>query len=160
MGQPQATFINVVQNLCEAGIDVVKASSLYLTKAWGYSDSDYTNAILLCSTSLPPAELLHVLQHIEKSIGRVPSVSAGYEGRIIDLDIIDYDLTLMHTPTLTLPHAQMANRGFVLFPLLEVYPAYMHPGLGTSIEALIASLPPAERVYHIVAPPSWCPLYP
>lgn len=102
---------------------VVGASSLYRTKPWGVTDQpDFINAAVLLETSRTPRELLRELKELEKQLGRVPGARWG--PRIIDLDILAYDDVTIDEPELTLPHAQLRNRAFVLVPLAEIDPGY------------------------------------
>lgn len=100
-------------------ISIVKLSRLYKSKPHGsQGQPDFVNAVLLVETSLTPELLLVELQKIENRLGRVRSEVWG--PRLIDLDIIVYDDIVMNTPTLTIPHAHMSIREFVLYPLYDL----------------------------------------
>jgi len=102
-------------------IKVLSASSLYKTPPWGETEQPwFLNAACLIHTSLAPLDLLRVLKSTEQKIGRQARYRWG--PREIDLDILNYgDLQMTHE-ALTLPHAQLFNRGFVLIPLAEIAP--------------------------------------
>jgi 2-amino-4-hydroxy-6-hydroxymethyldihydropteridine diphosphokinase len=123
----------------QAGI-VLQKSAVYETAAWGVTDQDlFLNQVLLVSTSLPPEELLHTLLHIEQELGRKRIVKMG--PRIIDIDILFYNNEIISTPVLTVPHPQIANRRFVLTPLNEIAPCFVHPVLQKTIAELLEICP-------------------
>jgi 2-amino-4-hydroxy-6-hydroxymethyldihydropteridine diphosphokinase len=85
-----------------------------------------------------PEALLAALQAIEARFGRVrPHANAP---RTLDLDLLDLDGLLRTAPDPVLPHPRMAERGFVLAPLRDVAPGWVHPGLGRTVEELLAAL--------------------
>ncbi|HLL44733.1 MAG TPA: 2-amino-4-hydroxy-6-hydroxymethyldihydropteridine diphosphokinase, partial [Segetibacter sp.] len=123
----------------QAGI-VLQKSAVYETAAWGVTDQNlFLNQVLLVSTSLPPEELLHTLLHIEQELGRRRIVKMG--PRIIDIDILFYNNEIISTPVLTVPHPQIANRRFVLTPLNEIAPCFVHPVLQKTITELLEICP-------------------
>ncbi|MBI4397814.1 MAG: 2-amino-4-hydroxy-6-hydroxymethyldihydropteridine diphosphokinase [Candidatus Omnitrophica bacterium] len=87
----------------------------------------FLNSVWKIETSLDPQALLKLLQSIEKKLGRVRAVSNG--PRIIDLDLLDYDGQVVNEEGLTLPHPRLHERVFVLRPLSEVAPEWIHPVL-------------------------------
>jgi 2-amino-4-hydroxy-6-hydroxymethyldihydropteridine diphosphokinase len=100
---------------------------------------DYLNAVLAVRTALGPLPLLDALQGIEQAQGRERSVRWG--PRTLDLDILLYDAGQIRLPRLQVPHPGMAERHFVLYPLLDIYPDdLVVPGLG-SLATLVAQCP-------------------
>lgn len=83
-----------------------------------------------------PLELLILLKDLERSMGRTKRIEKG--PRIIDLDIIAFGSMIFQTPELTLPHPRMTERLFVLLPVKDIKPDFVHPVLGKSIDALIS----------------------
>ena len=80
---------------------------------------------------LSPEALLDCTQEIERRMGRTTkSTDGGYKDRIIDIDLIDYDGMTLSTERLTLPHPLMQERNFVLYPLCDVAPEWVHPLFG------------------------------
>ena len=102
----------------------------------------YVNGVVRAWTELPPEVLLASLQAIEAANGRVRG--AANAARTLDLDIIDMDGLLRTAPDPVLPHPRAHVRGFVLYPLRDVCPAWVHPRTGESVAALIAGLGPAD----------------
>ncbi|HKG69644.1 MAG TPA: 2-amino-4-hydroxy-6-hydroxymethyldihydropteridine diphosphokinase [Segetibacter sp.] len=128
----------------QAGI-VLKKSAVYETAAWGITDQNlFLNQVLLVSTSLPPQELLQTLLHTEQELGRKRIVKMG--PRIIDIDILFYNNEIISTPVLTVPHPQIANRRFVLTPLNEIAPGFVHPGMPKTITELLEICPDTLEV--------------
>lgn len=108
-----------------SGLKPVSTSSLWRSSAWpDPSDPDYLNAVAIVETSLPPAEVLALLHRIEQGFG---ARSAERNGpRVLDLDLIAYG-RLVHHGELMLPHPRAAERLFVMGPLAEIAPAWVHP---------------------------------
>jgi 2-amino-4-hydroxy-6-hydroxymethyldihydropteridine diphosphokinase len=103
---------------------------------------DYVNGVARLSGRIDPADLLARLHAIEASFGRVRTdVNAP---RTLDLDIIAIDGLVRDAPDPILPHPRAHLRGFVLYPLAEVAPDWVHPRLGQSMASLLAALPPQD----------------
>lgn len=99
---------------------LLKSSSLYRTAPVDSSGPDYINAVVEISTSLGALALLHALQAIEHRAGRLrPYRNAP---RTLDLDILLYGDEIISNDELTVPHPRMAQRAFVLVPLVEIAP--------------------------------------
>jgi len=99
----------------------------------------YINAVLRVVCTATPQALLAALADIEQSFGRVRG--APDAARTLDLDIIDMGGCLRATPDPILPHPRAHLRAFVLYPLRDVAPRWVHPASGLGIDALIAALP-------------------
>jgi 2-amino-4-hydroxy-6-hydroxymethyldihydropteridine diphosphokinase len=123
----------------EAGT-IVKVSSVYRTAAWGKTDQpDFLNQAIQLETSLSPEELLEKILAIEHSLGRVRTEK--WAMRTIDIDILLFGQMTMTSPHLSLPHPELANRRFVLVPLNDIAPDYLHPVLKKTIRELLAECP-------------------
>ncbi|MDQ3109013.1 MAG: 2-amino-4-hydroxy-6-hydroxymethyldihydropteridine diphosphokinase [Bacteroidota bacterium] len=119
---------------------LVSCSGMYTTAAWGKTDQpDFLNMVIQISSSLLPDELMKSLLRLEEQIGRVRDEQWG--PRIIDLDILFYGNKIHLSPTLTVPHPEIQNRNFVLVPLQEIAPDFVHPVLKKRITLLLAECP-------------------
>lgn len=134
LGESEQTILSAYERLNISLGRQVNKSSFYHTRAWGYeSDNIFTNSCSQYYTDYSPLECLHICQKIEKSFGREPNNEAGYKDRTLDIDIIFYDDMVMDSLSLTIPHRLMHLRGFVLDPLKEIIPNYIHPILKKKI---------------------------
>ena len=107
-------------------IRVLSVSEIIETKPYGKTDQDdFLNSAVMLETLLSPEELLEVLHDAENEAGRVRSEHWG--PRTLDMDILLYDDLIINTEDLTIPHADMLNRDFVLKPLCEIAPYAYHP---------------------------------
>jgi len=98
----------------------------------------YYNIVLSGDTYYKAVELLYILKNIEKEVGRIKR--GKWKEREIDLDIIDFDRNILQSEELILPHKHTHKRSFVLYPLREIEPAYIHPKINLNIEKMIAQL--------------------
>ena len=108
---------------------VEKVSSIYETAPVGYTDqADFLNIVVLIQTTLSAEDLLAACQQIEQNLGRERTIRWG--PRTVDLDILLYNEEEIATETLIVPHPRMAERAFVLIPLLEIAPGIVDPVSG------------------------------
>lgn len=106
---------------------IVAVSSFYRTPPLGPQDQpDYLNAAVALETTLAPEALLDHTQRIELDQGRVRKAER-WGPRTLDLDIMLFGDETIATPRLTVPHYDMKNRGFMLWPLFEISPALRFP---------------------------------
>jgi len=117
---------------------VVSVSKLYETPSWGFESESFYNCTILLHTQQAPKKVLDGILKIEKKLGRTRKIQSGYEARTIDIDIISYNEEIIQTKNLVVPHPQMQNRLFVLLPLRDVKPDFIHPTLTKNISELIA----------------------
>ncbi|MDZ7322403.1 2-amino-4-hydroxy-6-hydroxymethyldihydropteridine diphosphokinase [Kosakonia sacchari] len=118
---------------------IVAVSSLYRTPPLGPPDQpDYLNAAVALETDLTPETLLDHTQRIELQQGRVRKAER-WGPRTLDLDIMLFGNLTLNTERLTVPHYDMKNRGFMLWPLFEIAPDLHFPD-GTSLQEILARL--------------------
>ena len=106
---------------------VVKISSVYKTKSWGFVSDDFLNCCIEVSTHLNPEDLLDTILQIENDLGRVRGASGNYKARIIDIDVLLFDDEIIFYKNLKVPHVKMLERKFVLVPLTEIAANVKHP---------------------------------
>lgn len=142
LGKREENLKHALHLLHERVGDVVACSSFYTTEPVGFkSEHLFLNAAALLECSKPVMEVLLLTQQIEKEMGRKQkSTDGGYADRIIDIDLLFYGNELCQTPQLTLPHPHLHERRFVLEPLAEIVPVYIHPVLHESYRELLHRL--------------------
>ena len=134
IGNKRRNLITAAALLAERAGDVLSISSFYETEPWGFeSDNTFLNAALLLETELEPLQLLSLTQEIEKEMGRTQKSDGAYHDRIIDLDILLYDLCVINEAALVVPHPLMHKRQFVMEPLAEIAPMLVHPVLNKTM---------------------------
>ncbi len=118
---------------------VVLKSSLYESEPWGFNtDLYFLNQAIAIESNLEPHDLLKELLAIEAELGRTRNENhKGYESRPIDLDIIYIDDLINEDDDLILPHPRLHLRRFVLMPLCEISPDYVHPILKETNSSLL-----------------------
>ncbi|MGC8560403.1 MAG: 2-amino-4-hydroxy-6-hydroxymethyldihydropteridine diphosphokinase [Phycisphaerae bacterium] len=101
---------------------------------------DFLNTAAQLQTDLEPAGLLDQLLAIELHQGRVRSAHERNGPRTMDIDLLFYGPCMIHTPHLCVPHPRLAERLFVLEPLSEIAPEFIHPAAGLSVAVLLNRL--------------------
>ncbi len=118
---------------------ITKASVLFTSPAWGFeAKEDFYNQAVEVRTELDPYALLRVLLDIECELGRVRTSAPGYASRTLDIDILFYGDTCIHSSTLTIPHPLLPQRAFALLPLSRIAPEMVHPQLNLTVAQLLA----------------------
>lgn len=136
MGDMFINLSNARQFIEEKAGTVVQCSSIYKTAAWGKTDEPaFLNQVLLIETALPASSLIKIILDIELKMGRQRTIKNA--SRIIDIDILFYNLDIIHTHNLVVPHPEIPNRRFVLTPLNEIAPNLIHPQLNLSVSELL-----------------------
>ncbi len=139
-GDREANLREAVRRL--EGLGTVSAvSSFFDTEPVGLIEQPrFINAALLLETTLGPAELMRGLLETERTMGRDRTATAMKGPRVIDLDLLLYGDRVLWTDELILPHPAMGERRFVLEPLAEIAPQWMHPVLGITVQELLERL--------------------
>ncbi|MBP1629911.1 MAG: folK [Bacteroidetes bacterium] len=116
--------------------ELINKSSFIETPAWGFeSENSFINSVAVFETLKSPFEALEICNKIEKELGRKRNPEhKGYQNRTIDIDILFYEDIILDTPTLKIPHPLITEREFVLKPLKEILPNFLHPILKKEIK--------------------------
>lgn len=150
MHKPAQMIREAIRTLkSEPDLLFVASSSLYLTEPQGGPAGQdwYHNAVAFFKTRLEPHDLLTLLLKIESDMGRVRLESCG--PRVIDLDLLAWGAAVVDDqPRLVLPHPRMHQRLFVMAPLAELDPAWVHPRLGRSAAELVGEIPPLGQGFR------------
>jgi dihydropteroate synthase/2-amino-4-hydroxy-6-hydroxymethyldihydropteridine diphosphokinase len=147
---------NRIRNLQEA-IDALgrlvafdAISPTYRTAPWGIEDQpDFLNICVAGQTLLEPLALLGAVKDIERRMGREPG--PRYGPRLIDVDILAYGRQVIDSGPLQIPHPRLAERAFVLFPMADVAPKWVHPITGQPLAEMLAGVD-AKSVERLVTP--------
>jgi len=139
VGDREHNLREALRFLGEAGIRILKISSIYETEPVDYLDQAwFFNAVLEAQTDLPALDLLNKLRAIESAMGSKKPFANG--PRLIDLDILLYGNDTIATPELQVPHPRMLQRRFVLVPLAEIAPSLHHPSWPAKASELLTAL--------------------
>jgi len=115
--------------------EIQQRSSYYKTAPWGLTDqNEFINSVVKIETFHNPRIVLSLIEKIEYTIGRTPTVKWG--DRIIDIDILFYGDRRLESKKLVIPHPHIQERNFVLVPMKEINHMFMHPILQKTIEEL------------------------
>jgi len=118
---------------------IKKMSSIYETEPYGVQNQNkFLNIVISILTSLSPAELQRKLVSIERELGR--KTKGDLQPREIDIDILFYDDEIIQQTDLQIPHYDLHNRRFVLIPLLEIEPNFIHPVFKKTIKELLSQV--------------------
>lgn len=140
IGDTRAVIANAIEAMRQHPLmEVQRVSSLIVTAPYGgVEQDDFLNGVLCLDTLLSPEELLEELHKMEASAGRERLVHWG--PRTLDLDILFYDHLVYYSENLVIPHGDLCNREFVLEPMNEIDPYFIHPVCGKTIAQLLREL--------------------
>ena len=142
MGNRLSNLKAAVLNLTPQ-MTVKQKSSVYETPPWGFTEQDaFLNQVVKVTTYLEPEALLRHLKRMETALGRVPNFQNG--PRVIDIDILFFDKMVINTPPLVVPHPRLHERAFVLVPLAEIEPDFVHPILQRPINKILEDVDRSE----------------
>ena len=144
LGDKKENIKTAIKKMELYGIKVTKQGKLYKTKPYGYTEQPiFLNTAVEVETALSPKELLKALLKIEKEMGRVRKIHWG--PRTIDLDIIFFDELVINEENLKVPHPDMQNREFVLKPVCDIEPCWVHPVFCETVKTLLEKLKNAKE---------------
>jgi len=130
---------NAKKNLCKLKIEIEKESSIYETEPLEFHEQPFfLNQVLKIKTSLEPLKLLFFIKNIEQKMGRIQRQKNG--PREIDIDILFYNVMIINLPELIIPHPAICKRRFVLVPMVEIEPDFVHPVAGKTVKELLLEL--------------------
>ena len=130
--------MNLVRGHLDSIFDVTY-SSIYRTPAEGFVGQDFLNSVCKFETDKDPYEIRGLLKQIEKNMGRTKE-QKGMSNRVIDLDLILYGDLIINDQELELPSLDIEKYKFVLEPLSEIAPTFIHPVLDKSYLDLLNAL--------------------
>jgi 2-amino-4-hydroxy-6-hydroxymethyldihydropteridine diphosphokinase len=143
-GDREANLREAVRRIGDwgGGLGEVRAvSPFYDTEPVGYLEQPrFLNAALVLETELKPAALMQRLLSIERTMGRERLGAIAKGPRVIDLDLLLYGDWVLWAEDLILPHPRMEERRFVLEPLAEIAPEWVHPVLGVTVREMLERL--------------------
>ena len=144
-GDRVANLRRATEGLCKVGVEVQRVSSFYKTEPVDFGPQAwFLNCAVEAATELMPMQLLKAVKSVERNLGRRPGVSKG--PRPIDIDILLYENVVVRTTALTIPHARMNERRFVLIPLRELAPAARHPVSRRTVTEMLQDSPDLSQV--------------
>ena len=136
--------IEEISRLPATNITVI--SGIYETEPWGnIEQEDYLNAVIGIQTELNAEDLLKELKSIEKFIGR--KENKKWSEREIDIDLLFYGNEIIDKDHMKVPHRQIENRRFVLVPMNEIAPGFMHPVFKKNISQMLEDTTDKLKVY-------------
>ena len=142
---PREGCIAAVSALADEGVHLAALSHWYESAPVPISDQPwYLNAVAEATTELDATSTLAALHHIERRFGRVRIERNA--ARVLDLDLLDFAGMVVDSSNLALPHPRMHERAFVLLPLRELRPDWVHPVSGIAIQDLIAMIPADQQI--------------
>ena len=146
IGDRMANLAMAVQLIEKYLGKLLQISSIYETAAWGNTDqADFLNQAICIETQLAPTQLMTQILDIEKKMGRARNIPLG--PRIIDIDILYYNDAIVENELVYIPHPRISARKFVLYPLVEIAPNYLHPILHKTNSLLLKECGDSLAVY-------------
>jgi 2-amino-4-hydroxy-6-hydroxymethyldihydropteridine diphosphokinase len=126
MGEPAKGLAMAGKKISKQVGKILRFSSTYQTAAWGKTDQpDFLNQVLVVETTLSANTCLETILNIEAEMGRIRTVKNA--PRVIDIDILYYNKAIIQEANLIVPHPAIAARRFVLIPLNQIAPSFVHP---------------------------------
>ncbi len=135
-GSSAKVLAHALVRLPEVGVKILAASPLWRSAAWpDPNEPDYLNAVALVEAAMPAPALMEALRRLERDFG--PRAARRNAPRVLDLDLIAYGRSVIAAGPLILPHPRAAERRFVIGPLAQIAPEWVHPVNGLTAKALL-----------------------
>jgi 2-amino-4-hydroxy-6-hydroxymethyldihydropteridine diphosphokinase len=136
-GNKEKSLYQAITYIREFMGDIKDYSSIYETEPAGFISSDnFYNMVLYVETEKGSMEILNKITQIESCMGRIRTLTTGYESRVIDVDLLFFNDEIINTESLVVPHKKILERNFILFPLSEIAPDLVHPVCKKTIDEL------------------------
>lgn len=142
-GDREQLIEEAIKQLSDALGMPLQKSSIIESEPWGFiSSKPFLNMVISFATTISPLSLLDITEKIERNLGRTTksTPTSSYKDRTIDIDILFYGKEIINSERLTIPHPHLHKRQFVLTPLTEIAPNFIHPLLEKSIKELNCNL--------------------
>lgn len=149
IGDRLANLMEAKRQISVLGCEVVDESGIYKTKAWGNTEApDYYNQVVHIKTTLKAQELMNILLRTEQNMGRLRTDDRN-ASRTMDIDILFFNNETIKTNELEVPHPRLHLRNFVLVPLCEIAPTFLHPQCNKTIQQLLQACSDKSYVIKI-----------
>lgn len=149
LGEREANLEEAIEFIDFNFGDVMGVSSIYESEPWGMTDvPNFLNQVIHIQSELTDKELLVEIADLEEFFGRERS-SKGYVSREMDIDVLFIDQEIISTESLQVPHPRMSERRFVLEPLAEIAPEFIHPELKQSVESMLKACSDKGKVTRL-----------
>lgn len=142
VGNVSETFDVATKEIINSIGTLISKSSRYKTEPWGNKNQDFfLNQVICVETNLSAEEVLKRILYIEKKLGRHRENDNQFAPRTIDIDILFYGEKIINTDSLNIPHPRLHLRNFVLTPLIEIAPGFVHPLFNKQIKDMVIDNP-------------------
>ena len=147
IGERKSYIAKSMEQIEENIGEIITKSSIFETIPWGYENQDnFLNSVIKIKTPFDAFKVLQKSQTIEDNLGRERNEKWGK--RTIDIDILFYNNEIINTTKLNIPHPLIQKRKFVLVPLSEIAPNYIHPILKKNISTLLSECKNNQKVLY------------
>ena len=147
IGNRYSNLLRCLENIELSIGKIIKKSKIYVSECWGVENQrDYLNMVVAIKAIQKPTEVLKNILIIENDMGRVRKKK--WDSRIIDIDILFFDKKIINLNELIIPHKYLHQRMFVLRPMADIAPFFIHPKLNKNIKQLIKECTDHNKVFE------------